>query len=212
MSSRTDLPSFSAAAQGDIVTIKVGPTAQYRVHKDLITPPSAYFERAFLNGIELKLGGGATDVDFFNIFVDWLYSRKIPAGLSQNVLLKAVVCGHFITAPAFEAAVHNILVGTLIAARKAPSHKDIIFIFDKLPADHALLELFVELHSYWGADTLEQLRANMELPFDFIRRVYDKSLKVVDVLTGNPLDSKACDFHVHANDQERWECVYGIDS
>jgi hypothetical protein len=107
MSSGTNVQSFSAATQGDIVIITVGPTAQYRVHKDIISPASAYFERAFLNRIELKLGGGTTDVDFFNVFIDWLYSRKIPAGLNQNVLLKAVVCGHFITAPAFEAAVQN---------------------------------------------------------------------------------------------------------
>jgi hypothetical protein len=179
------------------------------VHTDIISPASAYFEGAFLNGIELKLSGGATDVDFFTVFIDSLYSRKIPAGLNQNVLLKAVVCGHFITAPAFEAAVHNKLVDTMIAERKAPSHADIIFVFDKLPADHALLELFVELHSCWGAESPEQMRTNPEMPFDFIRRVYGKGLKVVDVLAGNLL--KACDFHVHGTEEE-WECVYGSGS
>jgi hypothetical protein len=41
MSSGINVPFFSAAAHGDIVIIKVGPTAQYRVHTDIISPASA---------------------------------------------------------------------------------------------------------------------------------------------------------------------------
>jgi hypothetical protein len=74
----------------------------------------------------------------------------------------------------------------MIAERKAPSHADIIFVFDKLPADHALLELFMELHSCWGVESPEQMRMNPEMPFDFIRRIYDKGLKTVDVWPVTP--------------------------
>lgn len=99
---------------------------------------------------------------------------------------------------------HNNLVDVLIAVRKAPSHDDINFVFDKLPMDHALLDLFAELHCFYGDETAKQLRANDQVPFDFVRRVYDKGLRFVDFLAGTPL--KACDYHVHATAEERWDC------
>jgi hypothetical protein len=123
------------------------------------SPQPPHTSSAFHNGIEHKLGGGATDEDFFHVSIDWLYSRKIHAGLNQNILLKAVVCGHFITVPDFEAAVHNELIDHLIAiaAQRVPSLADINFVFEGLPMEHALLDLFAELHCYWGAHGAEHL-------------------------------------------------------
>lgn len=99
MSTRANLPSFSDATQGEVVTIKIGPTAQYCVHKSLVSPVSAYFERAFIDGVEFTLGGDETDVEFFNVFIDWLYSGKVPVNINRIGMPKAVVFGHFITAP-----------------------------------------------------------------------------------------------------------------
>jgi hypothetical protein len=205
MSARSTAPSFSSAALGPLVTIKIdiGTTIlTYQVHKAIICHFSAYFERAFMDSISLKMNA---DITLFNIFIDWLYTGVLPSTtLSKDILLKAVAFGYNFTAPAFQAAVHNALVDLMVATRKAPSDEEVCFAFEELLADHVLLDFFAEMHCVWGSWNAQDVRERGIVPEAFCARVEKKGLRFVDLLAGPPV--KACEFHVHATEEERWEC------
>lgn len=203
MSARSTAPSFSSAAQGSIVTIKIdiGTTIlTYQVQKTIICHFSAYFERAFMDSVSLKMNA---DITLFNTFIDWLYTGANPPGstLGKDTILKAIAFGYEFTAPAFQAAVHNELVDVMIATRTAPSDEEVCFAFEELPADHVLLEFFAEEHCVWGTWNAQEMRVRGVVPEAFCARVEKKGFRFVDILAGSPV--KTCEFHVHATEKER---------
>jgi hypothetical protein len=229
--SPANLPLFSTFALGSIATIHLTTAVSphsYNIHANLISHFSGYFERALklpnhpLSVITLE----AVKPSVFNVFVQWLYTGTLPSSSAKwsefaelttetlekeimRSMLEAVVFGHQYSAPVFQATVHNALVDKLVSMRPncAPSCADIVYAFNNLPADDALLELFVELHCFYGyegLDTPEEMSVKDQMPKEFWERVTKKGVRFVDLEGRDVL--KACDWHVYGSEEERWEC------
>jgi hypothetical protein len=187
-----------------VAVIKImKPAREYRIHVDLISHVSAYFERA------LKIQG-ADEVTLddvhpgvFDSFVDWLYTGELSNSWdSLTEMLYAIVFGHKYMAPLFHAAVHNVTVTFLVGRKIAPSSADIKYLYENLPKDHALQELLVELVSLHGTGT--QPLAGSGLPEEFVNQVEAK-IDERGIFVEKP-ELEACDFHVHESEEERREC------
>lgn len=117
-------------------------------------------------------------------------------------MLKAVVFGYRYIELLFYAAAHNALVDMMIKYGEAAALKDIIWLFEHLPKDDPLLELFVALeckHPDWTVNKeLGSLVKGQDVD-EFFRRV-----KVVGERRW--VELTACDFHVHATVGEKEEC------
>ena len=181
------------------------PAREYRIHVDLISHVSAYFERA------LKIQG-ADEVTLddihpgiFDSFVDWLYTGELSDSWDSRQVtekLQAIVFGHKYMAPLFHAAVHNATVTFLVGRKIAPSPADIKYLHENLPKDHALRELLVELVSLHG--TGAQSLAGSGLPEEFVKQVEAK-IDERGIFLEKP-ELEDCDFHVHESEEERWKC------
>ncbi|KAF1835098.1 hypothetical protein BDW02DRAFT_455322, partial [Decorospora gaudefroyi] len=111
-------PCISSAAQGQLVTIAIGPEKiPYHIHKDVICHHSEYFRTAY-NGRWKEAEEGVTledvEIEVFNFFVHWLYTQQLPALRyfhdatdSNGLLLKTCVFGDRFLAPVFRRLVHN---------------------------------------------------------------------------------------------------------
>jgi hypothetical protein len=190
-----------------VVVIKIGtPAREYRIHVDLISLVSAYFERALkiLGGNELSLDDVHSAV--FDAFVDWLYNDGDLGdswdSLKVTEMLRAIVFAHTYMMPLFHAAVHNATATFLINRKFVPNFADITYVFENLPKDHALQELLVELVYVHG--TGAQPLAVSGLPKDFVKQV-EGIFQERGIFFERP-ELDACDFHVHESEKERSEC------
>jgi len=121
-------------------------------------------------------------------------------------MMEAVVFGHEYLAPTFQAAVHNKLVDVLVAGRDVASYADVAYMFKHLPAHNALLKLSVVLHCYYEDEVMNEVEVQVygkELA-EYWRRVKAMGFKTMDLLQREPV--KACEYHVHATEEERWAC------
>jgi hypothetical protein len=196
---------LSTLTQGAVATIKLSssPEREYRIHVDLISPVSAYFERALIiQGASSLCLPDEVEPGTFELFVDWLYTGgELSLGTNVNVteMFRAIVFGHTYMAPLFHAAVHNATVTFLVARKLVPSAEDIEFMFDNLPKDHAMRELLVELVYLRAAE------GEAGLPRELVEQVEAKIQKRGIVLEWPELE--ACEWHVHESEKERSECV-----
>jgi hypothetical protein len=114
-------------------------------------------------------------------------------------MFQAIVFGNTYMAPLFHAAVHNATVTFLVNRKFVPSPENITFVFEKLPRDHALQELLVELVYLRSAES------TAGLPEEVVRMVERKVKERGIVLEWPELD--ACEWHVHGGEDERSECA-----
>jgi hypothetical protein len=143
----------------------------------------------------------------FDVFVDWLYTAKLPTNRSSTrAMMEAIFFGHVYLVPTFQEAVHNELVDVLAGGRNAVGYADVAFMFKHLPADNALLALFVVLHCYYGDKVMgeAEMQVHGKELAEYWRRIKAEGFKTVDLLDREPV--KACEYHVHATEEERWGC------
>ncbi|KAI4685085.1 hypothetical protein J4E81_008897 [Alternaria sp. BMP 2799] len=165
-------PVYGAAAQGEIVTIFIGPEKKrYNIHKDIICHHSEYFRTAF-NGHWKESDEGVTledvEVEVFNVFVHWLYAQSLPvksrdfAHIARDKgdkgeegyneveheyglgLLKACVFGNRFLAPAFERLTHNQYIDHLAKCDSGVRYDQIIFAWDNFKEDSEILTVMVD--------------------------------------------------------------------
>jgi hypothetical protein len=159
---------------------------------DLISHVSAYFERA------LKIQG-ADEISLDDVqhatselFVDWLYTGgELPSSItSLNIteMFQAIVFGNTYMAPLFHATVYNATVTFLVDRKLVPSAEDITYVFEKLPKDHALRELLVELVYLRSAE------GTSGLPEELVKMVEGKVEERGVVLEWPELDACECMF------------------
>ncbi|KAF2127077.1 hypothetical protein P153DRAFT_432919 [Dothidotthia symphoricarpi CBS 119687] len=219
----------SAATRDEIVTIEIGPEhTKHLIHKALLIEHSEYFKKA-LNGPWKEAQNGAIsleDVDSgtFDIFVDWLYSQKLPAtnrdwafGVdeSDNTIvaharqlarIKAYTFGDRFLCLEFAKAVRNSLVDHLVT--QSPYYDVVIHAFTNLPPENPILRLLVDCHchvfeEYMDLDESEQLQKRDQLPHAFLIRVM---LKYSRILAGAYEELDRCDYHEHGSEEEKQEC------
>ncbi|KAF2690839.1 hypothetical protein K458DRAFT_426270 [Lentithecium fluviatile CBS 122367] len=186
-------PSLSALARGnDMIVVSVGPTQQkYRIYKDLISFYSEYFRNALKEPwkeaedrvIELP----DIEPQVFDVFVDWLYSQKVPEKNKQWVeptdKIKSNSTEHVQLA-------EQLVMKTYVFADRfmdciPPYYEVIIYAFDNLTEKSAMLDLLVGLHcAFWdeSCDTESngELELRKELPVEFLLRVMIRSSKMKD--------------------------------
>ncbi|KAI4644107.1 uncharacterized protein J4E78_009691 [Alternaria triticimaculans] len=163
-----------AAAQGEIVTIFIGPEKKrYNIHKDIICHHSEYFRTAF-NGRWKESDEGVTledvEVDVFNVFAHWLYAQEIPSDWESlydiaapghtlensvwnewsigELLLRASVFGDRVLTPVFHRLAHNTFVDRYVpnpGGTCSVNYATVIWIYDNLPKGHMAMRLAVEL-------------------------------------------------------------------
>jgi len=176
----------SAAALQGTVVIEVGPERKkYHVHRALLTHQSDYFRRA-LNGEWKEAKEGLVTLDdvepsicmpdnsafqpllispTVEIFVDWLYSQKLPGilqdwetleldGDSQRYSadlrwIKGLAFADRFLARTFQQAVHNGYVDKVIGT--PPWYEVVTYAFASLPSVHPMLSLLVDTHcAHWS--------------------------------------------------------------
>jgi len=163
-----------------------------------------------------------------SIFVDWVYSQRLPKndsewcdeedqdmslGKAQLARTKALVFGDRILSLVFYKRVRDSLFEHIIA--KAVFYGAVIHGFANLPNDHAILDLFVEMHCRGFGDTSDsakngEIELRASLPHDFLMRAIIRYSQIVE--SGLPEDDpKPCDYHGHADENERKQCQAEVD-
>ncbi|KAH6875204.1 hypothetical protein BKA58DRAFT_409709 [Alternaria rosae] len=230
-------PALGAAAQGEIVTVFIGPKKKrYIVHKDVICYHSEYFRAAF-NGRWKEFEEGVTledvEVKVFNLFVHWLYAKKLPTGSkslleiavpdatcgnslperksASKLLLMASVFGDRFLAPVFHRLAHNTFVNRFVVEsgdHSSLAYEVVIWIYDNLPKGSPLIDLAVELQCViWEIedDDEEEKLLWPQLPQEFLLAVMLRQ----DELKGQEctdIKLNACDYHLHASEKEKKAC------
>lgn len=204
-------PSLSSLARGnDMIVVEVGPNRQrYRVYKELISFYSEYFRNALKEPwkeaedrlIELP----DIEPQVFDIFVDWLYTQKVPeknrfwvaptetlkanstehVQLAEILVMKTYVFADRFLVPKLRCAIYNYFAASLTKDSIPPYYEAIIYAFNNLTEKSAMLDLLVGLHcAFWdeSCDTESNGEVDMrkDLPIDFLLRVMIQSSKMKD--------------------------------
>jgi hypothetical protein len=155
----------------------------------------------------------------FNVFVDWLYSQKLPTtdkdwqvvtetkdGPDLSII-KTCVFGDRFMVPKLLQDANNHCADT---HSFPPRYNGIIYAFNNLRSDVPLLNFLVDLHcAFWQRtcdDADEDEKAlQSQLPNDFLVRVMYRYSELRETKTyGRRLER--CLYHLHASDEEREEC------
>jgi hypothetical protein len=193
-----------------MIVVEVGHEHQkYRIYKDLISYYSEYFRNALKEPwreaedrvVELP----DIEPQVFDIFVDWLYSQKVPeknthwvaptenmkdnstehVQMAEILVIKTYVFADRFLVPTFRCAIYNHFAASLIKDCIPPYYEVIIFAFENLTEKSAMLDLLVGIHcAFWdeSCDTESngELELRKDLPTDFLLRVMIRSSKMKD--------------------------------
>ncbi|KAL1597396.1 hypothetical protein SLS59_007426 [Nothophoma quercina] len=187
--------AINKVAQQGIVTVKIGSAqTEYFIHKTQLQQYSEHFKKAFNGSWKESEEGTIYPEGFeyytFNVFVDWLYTQKLPETLlgwlseaeekidfdkryaHQVALLRACAFGDRFLAPAFSRACQDHVVKWFTKAAHAPLYEAVIYAFENLPSDSIVLQLLIDAHCryfYQNADTEEngELERRQQLPKAF---------------------------------------------
>jgi hypothetical protein len=217
-----------------MITIDVGAEhAKYSVYAELISYYSGYF-KGTLNGpwkeaedrvIELP------DIEprVFDIFIDWLYTQKLPkrsrewvtptaeieAGshnhsrVVERLMMEVYVFADRFLVPQLKVALFRFFANFCNNDAIPPYYEAIIYAFDNLPSTSPMLTLLVKLHcAYWtdSSDTTDngELELRHELPQDFFLRGMAQFAKGRDKEKAKGV--ACCDCHKETTVTEREGC------
>ena len=182
-----------AAAQGEVVTIFVGPEKKrYNIHKDIICHHSEYFRAAY-NGRWKEADEGVTledvEVEVFNIFVHWLYTQQLPSGDLADIAyanniekypnadylygggqLRACAFANRFLVAELERIAHNNYID-FVWYTTAPRYEDVYFVYENLPGHTLIQDLLVKLQYEWwhpGQDSPQEEATRLDLPKEFL--------------------------------------------
>jgi hypothetical protein len=232
--------NFSITArQGPVqnVVIEVGPNhIQYHLPRTLLTHYSGYFDKA-LNGPWKESNGQPIKLDdvipaVFNLFVNWLYSQKIPylfawelaaewdmdgvesmednEGAMLEIMLYAFADRFLV--PTLHTGLNRVLT-----TRKygTPSLDVITYAFNHLPDTEPILRFFVDVYcsrdAFSSRSEPEEVREWEEkLPREFLLRVARRIRVVSEPGVETPV-IESCDYHGHTDEAQRDECKRGLE-
>jgi hypothetical protein len=166
------------------------------------------------------------DQSLVDIFVNWMYTEKLPQsgeqwlnadaeedenvkagpGDDQLALVKAYVFGDRILSPVFHRAVRNVLIHTL--TDDLAYYKAVIYAFANLSTEDPVLNLMVDKHCAVFSEELDEYdgekQRRCQLPSEFLIRVMLRYSRVKNA--GWKDELKPCDYHGHASEEERKKC------
>jgi hypothetical protein len=158
------------------------------------------------------------------IFVDWLYTHKLPdksyqwrrsndeppkGSARQLGILKAYALSDRIFARAFKKAVRYQVVSQFANWKDIPWYDTIIFAFANLSPNDLVLTLLVNAHcrdyqAIFDINADGELERRAQLPHDFLLRVMVRYGAIADGSTEEEL--RPCDYHEHESNDEQVTC------
>ena len=217
------------ARENNMVNIEIN-HATYRVHEALLVHHSDYFRKAlqqyWKEGEERKVVMNDLEPEAFDVFIDWLYTQKLPQKLEDwlprdtdedacsydcrlDLLhLQVYVIADRLGTPELLHAINNAIVDEGITG--VPYYKSIIYAFDNIPSGRWILKWLVDSYcanseeaddaAFQGGDTLHS-----QLPHDFLLQAMRRYRQKCEDREWDE-DLVACDYHEHASEEERKEC------
>jgi hypothetical protein len=177
------------------------------------------------------------DVEPFDVLVHFLYTSSIPKDTAEWVKiskakrwkievieLKVLVLADRFLMPELLQAVNNDLVASRM--KHAPYYELVIYAWENLPQGSPILRLLVDTHvANWEPKTdegdEEELQLRPDLPHEFLVKVMIRYAEVADgvrktserekkgIEKGEVKGLKACDYHMHVDDEEKEKCGNG---
>jgi hypothetical protein len=197
----------------DTIIVKVGAEGKkYTLHKKLLLYHSSYFRGALSGGFKetndgvVLLDDVATDV--FDIFVDWLYEKKLPNCVEANassygevsIRFHSYVLADRLIAPGFKTAIFDTIFNRHAPRDQPPPYYAISFVFNNLCRNDPLLQFVVDLFCVKNGVERYPWKYYLDgeisnLPKDALIRL----LKKMHAITGLRKDEKRvkrCDYEV----------------
>lgn len=219
------------------VVVEIGTEhMKYHLQKSFLTHYSDYFKKALMGPWEEAEKGiiPLHDVEpaVFNIFVDWLYTQKLPeqpdlwlrsAELPRPevlqphdqvgmLMIKLHVFADRFLVHALCQAMSRVIIAHYYNndINIVPHYEIIIYAFQNLPPQAKLLDFFVELQcKLWhlSLDSEDDRKIEKQLPHDFLLRFMKRIGFLQD--TGLFLEGiDVCNFHEHKLVLERQGCSH----
>jgi hypothetical protein len=141
------------------IIIKVGTKAKkYTLHEKLLTHYSGYFRGALSGNFKETHDGIITlndiDTEAFDVFVDWLYEKQLPACLDtvsprDGVRLKyrTYVLADRLLAPNMKSKLMDYVFEGLQSRKQRPSFQSTIYMFENLAETDPMLRFAVDAFS-----------------------------------------------------------------
>jgi hypothetical protein len=234
-----------------MAVVKVGAAGtEYKIHKALLSEHSEYFKRA-LNGPWKESQEGVVRLEDIScgicksssctqapvltwsvdIFVDWLYTRKLPSDYyewaavrdencqgdkDEDTMMKATALAHRLLAPKFlKAMEHAVILEFFEFANTPCSANTIVFAFDNLPSSSPILRLLVDDYCFHYTEEIHSEREDKypglpQLPHHFLLRVLFRHSEMRE----NPSrrTQAPCGYHNHIDAGERKVCEKLMDA
>ncbi|KAF2872412.1 hypothetical protein BDV95DRAFT_606028 [Massariosphaeria phaeospora] len=214
----------------DEVTIEVGTGTEktkYRPHKSFLIHYSEYFRKALSGSWKEAEDGVITleDVEpaVFNMFVDWLYTQKLPAGIEawyqssdtpedvddmvgmEVLRIKLYVFADRFIVPILRTTLNRLIVADT-TCRLAPFPDVTSYAFENLPTEDPILAFFVDTNALF-CDTYGMEEAEHDLakhPRLFLVRTIRK---MTTMRSFDPPACNQCDYHEHQTEDEKEACA-----
>jgi len=134
-------------------------------------------------------------------------------GSAQLARTKALVFGDRMLSPLFYRMVRGSLIDHVI--EKSAYYEAVSYGFARLPKDHAILDLLVEMHCRAFRDSSDtagngELELRTKLPHDFLMRVIIRYSQIAELVLPDD-DIEPCDYHGHADEEEKKQCQAEVD-
>jgi len=163
----------------------------------------------------------------FNVFVEWLYTQKLPAdGKSWNTIanqsksdllgmlrLKLYVLADRLIVPSLHRLLNRAIVNvSRIYYVSPPPYENIIYAFQHLPPSDSILDYFIDIfYMGWDSDIHDRSGEDnfSDLPQDFLLRLLTKmgkERKRSKYRQQSLYKLDVCSYHAHASDEERASC------
>ena len=226
--------------------IKVGPDkVPYHIHKTLLAQHSEYFDRAFkgdskeakegiltlgeiachtCTSFQVTTSCGFANLKPVNVFVSWLYTRKLPRkcsewieyedwdeinhpGFERAILIVRVFADRYLI-PAFGQIVECTFIGYMVN-ESCPYYETITYAHEHLCAENPILQAMVDSHCYFsGSDSDGDLdgetEARLKHPRRFLINVMERYTNIIK--RKDELTLSIHDYHNHSSDEETDAC------
>jgi hypothetical protein len=217
-----------------MVAVKVGQKhATYWIHKALLEHHSDYFRSAlrkcWKEGEEGQVILDDLQPAAFDVFVDWLYTKKVPE-IDQQWLgrdvdeklhqweqrvcvlrLKVYVVADRLGVQELLETINNDYVNDNIG--NWPWYGAVIYAFSNIPSGRRILEMMVASHCHHSGPNTEdtwkgQKELRDKLPLEFLLQIMTRYQQLRDDI-GKYGHLLASDYHEHASNDERMMCALG---
>lgn len=221
----------------DEVTIEVGAErVKYRVLASFLTHHSEYFQRALAGtwreaSANVVVIGNDVNPCIFNLFVEWLYTQKLPTlsphwrriadpsqpfSVSAKMLrMKLYVFADRFVVPLLREQLNRAIVNDYDSDCPAlEEYETVVYAFNNLPCTDPLLDLIIDRYfMVWrlDLDEGEDEEAYETLPHEFLLRFYRRvgKWRKEDLENRHQLfNMDFCSYHEHKSEQEKQECPH----